>query len=407
VAIDPNLMPFQPLTGKRVVLGVSGGIAAYKAADLASNLVQLGADVHVLMTASAVEFVGKTTFAALTQNPVHDTVIEQWQGEYTGHIWLGQTADALVVAPATANTIAKLSLGLADDMIGTTALTTRAPIVIAPAMEHEMYHHPATQGHVAALKERGAIFVGPDEGRLASGEYGQGRLTTAAQITGAVRQAIGLTGALSGRTVIVTAGGTHEAIDPVRFVGNRSSGRMGYAVAQSVIDAGGHVSLISGPSHLPVPYGACLARVESARDMDAAVQAHVASADAIVMTAAVADFRPAQASTEKIKKQDGQFGMSLELDRNPDIIGALRDSPLVRIGFAAETSNHVDHGLEKLRKKHLDMVVVNDAVETIGAAESQATIITRDREPEALPKMIKERLAAMIVERMTALIAHR
>jgi phosphopantothenoylcysteine decarboxylase/phosphopantothenate--cysteine ligase len=405
MAIDPNLMPYQPLTGKRVVLGVTGGIAAYKAADLASNLVQLGADVHVLMSKAAGEFVGKTTFAALTQNPVHDSVIEQWQGDYTGHIWLGQTADAFVVAPATANTIAKLALGLADDMIGTTALTTMAPIVIAPAMEHEMYHHPATRGHIATLKERAAIFVGPDEGRLASGEYGEGRLTTAAQITGAVRQAIGSSGPLSGVMVIVTAGGTHEPIDPVRFVGNRSSGRMGYAIAQSVIDAGGRVILISAPSHLPVPYGVCLFNVESARDMNDAVQAHIGSAKAIVMTAAVADFRPAQASTEKIKKQEGQQGLTLELDRNPDIIGSLREAAIIRIGFAAETSNPVGHGTEKLQKKNLDMVIVNDAVETIGAADSQATIITRNAEAEQLPRMTKERLAAKIVDRMTGLIA--
>jgi 3-polyprenyl-4-hydroxybenzoate decarboxylase len=176
MAIDPNLMPYQPLEGKTVVLGVTGGIAAYKAADLASNLVQLGADVHVLMTRSATAFVGATTFAALTQNPVHDSVIENWESGYTGHISLGQSAHALVIAPATANTIAKLALGLADDMIGTTALTTLAPIVIAPAMEHEMFHHAATQGHIETLRKRGAIFVGPDQGRLASGDYGEGRL---------------------------------------------------------------------------------------------------------------------------------------------------------------------------------------------------------------------------------------
>lgn len=405
--IDPNLLPYQPLTGKRVVMGVTGGIAAYKAADLASNLVQLGADVHVLMTPAATSFVGKTTFAALTQNPVHDTVIEEWQGDYTGHVSLGQTANALVIAPATANSIAKLAHGLADDMIGATALTSVAPLVIAPAMEHEMFHHPATQANVATLKARGAIFVGPDSGRLASGEYGEGRLTTAAQITGAVRQAIGIGGALSGTTVVVTAGGTHEAIDPVRYVGNRSSGRMGYAIAQSVIDLGGSAILISGPTNLPLPYGACHVPVISAQDMFDAVHAHVGSAQAIVMTSAVADFRPAHQSTEKIKKHDGQEGLVLELARNPDIIGSLRDANLLRIGFAAETSDHLVRGIEKLSKKNLDMVVVNDAVDTIGAANSTATIVTRDRDPEVLPRLIKERLAAVIVERMCALLGSR
>jgi phosphopantothenoylcysteine decarboxylase / phosphopantothenate---cysteine ligase len=405
MAIDPNLMPYQPLEGKTVVLGVTGGIAAYKAADLASNLVQLGADVHVLMTRSATAFVGATTFAALTQNPVHDSVIENWESGYTGHISLGQSAHALVIAPATANTIAKLALGLADDMIGTTALTTLAPIVIAPAMEHEMFHHAATQGHIETLRKRGAIFVGPDQGRLASGEYGEGRLTSAANITGAVRQAIGANGLLAGKTIVVTAGGTFESLDPVRYIGNRSSGRMGYALAQSVIDAGGRCVLITGPSLLPTPYGACVHKVESAVQMNIAVHEQVPSADAIIMTAAVADYRPSHQSITKIKKRDGEGGLTVELDRNPDIIGSLRDASLVRIGFAAETNDHIIYGSDKLNKKNLDMVVVNDAVDTIGSANSAATIISRSEEPLVLPKMVKERLASVIVARLPQMLA--
>jgi phosphopantothenoylcysteine decarboxylase/phosphopantothenate--cysteine ligase len=407
MATDPNLMPYQPLTGKRVLLGVTGGIAAYKSADLASNLVQLGADVHVLMTKSATAFVGPTTFAALTQNRVHEAVIENWEHGYTGHISLGQSADAFVIAPATANTIARLSLGLADDMIGTVALTSRAPLVIAPAMEHEMFHHPATRAHVATLTERGAMIVGPDTGRLASGEYGEGRLATAAAITGAVRQAIGLRGPLDGKTVVVTAAGTFEALDPVRYIGNRSSGRMGYSLAQSVLDAGGRVILITGPSNLTPPYGACVVRIESAEQMNAAVQQHVANADVILMTAAVADFRPSKPSLEKIKKREGQTGLTVELDRNPDIIGGLHDAPLVRIGFAAETSNHVANGTDKLRRKNLDMVVVNDAVDTIGSPTITGTLITRHDEPETLPRMVKERFAATIVERLPRMLAAR
>jgi phosphopantothenoylcysteine decarboxylase/phosphopantothenate--cysteine ligase len=405
MANDPNLMPYQPLEGKTVVLGVTGGIAAYKAADLTSNLVQLGADVHVLMTRAATAFVGATTFAALTRNPVHDTVIEDWEGEYTGHISLGQSADALVVAPATANTIAKLALGLADDMIGTTALTSQAPLVIAPAMEHEMFHHPATQAHLETLRNRGALIVGPDQGRLASGEYGEGRLATAGAITGAVRLAIGREGVLAGKSVIVTAGGTFESVDPVRYIGNRSSGRMGYALAQSVIDAGGRVTLISGPSNLSTPYGACFYRVESAEQMNSAVHQHIASADAIIMTAAVADFRPAHQSATKIKKRDGSAGLTLELERNPDIIGGLKDEEVVRIGFAAETNDHIAYGTEKLNSKNLDMVVVNDAVATIGSANSAATIISRSDEPMVLPNMAKERLASLIVARLPRLLS--
>jgi phosphopantothenoylcysteine decarboxylase / phosphopantothenate---cysteine ligase len=297
-----------------------------------------------------------------------------------------------------------LALGLADDMIGTTALTTRAPLVIAPAMEHEMYHHLATQGHVATLRDRGAVFVGPDQGRLASGEYGEGRLTTAAEITGAVRLAIGCNGPLIGKIVIVTAGGTFEPLDPVRYIGNRSSGRMGYALAQSAIDAGGRVILITGPGSLTPPHGACVIRVETAEDMNNAVHEQVAEADAIIMTAAVADYRPSHRSPTKIKKRGGEDGLTVVLDRNPDIIGGLRDAPLIRIGFAAETNDHVAFGSEKLSKKNLDMVVVNDAVETIGSANSAATIITRSDEPFVLPKMVKERLASIIVARLTQML---
>jgi phosphopantothenoylcysteine decarboxylase / phosphopantothenate---cysteine ligase len=357
------------------------------------------------MTRAATAFVGVTTFAALTQNPVHDTVIENWEGDYTGHISLGQSADALVIAPATANTIAKLALGIAEDMIGTVALATTAPLVIAPAMEHEMFHHPATQGHLETLRKRGAIVVGPDQGRLASGEYGEGRLATAVAMTGAVRQAIGKNGPLAGKRVVITAGGTFESLDPVRYIGNRSSGRMGYALAQSVIDAGGEVSLITGPSSLPTPYGACVHKVESAEQMNDAVHQHIAGADAILMTAAVADYRPSHQSVTKIKKREGEGSLTVELDRNPDIIGGLKDESLVRIGFAAETNDHITYGTEKLTKKNLDMVIVNDAVDTIGSANSAATIISRNGEPLVLPKMIKERLASVIIARLPQMLA--
>jgi phosphopantothenoylcysteine decarboxylase / phosphopantothenate---cysteine ligase len=240
---------------------------------------------------------------------------------------------------------------------------------------------------------------------LASGEYGEGRLTTAAIITGAVRQAIGLGGQLAGKTIVVTAGGTFEALDPVRYIGNRSSGRMGYSLAQSALDAGANVVLVTGPSNLPTPYGACVVRVESAEQMNTAVQTHVPSADAILMTAAVADFRPSRPSLEKIKKKDGQEGLTVELDRNPDIIGGLRDAPLIRIGFAAETSDHVSNGTDKLTRKNLDMVVVNDAVDTIGSTTIAATLITRSLDAETLPRMVKERMAATIIERLPAMLA--
>ncbi|MDQ2683246.1 MAG: bifunctional phosphopantothenoylcysteine decarboxylase/phosphopantothenate--cysteine ligase CoaBC [Chloroflexota bacterium] len=400
--------PPVPLEGKRVLLGVTGGIAAYKAADLASMLVQTGASVTTLMTPAATRFVSAETFSALTQNRVYADVLEQWVGDFTGHISLGQNADAFVIAPATANTIAKLALGLSDDMISATALVTRAPMVIAPAMEHGMYHHPATQANLELLRNRGAIIVGPDRGRLASGEWGDGRLAPMVLVAGAVRQAIAQTGGkLTGRHVVVTAGGTHEAIDPVRFIGNRSSGRMGYAVAQSLIDYGAHVTLISGPSTLVPPVGPELIHVESAQEMHDQVHAAIAGADAIVMTAAVADYRPAQVSEQKIKKSAGQPLMQLQLEQNTDIIASLRDAPVVRVGFAAVTNDHLINAQAKLVSKNLDIVVVNDAVETIGSTTSQATIVTKDQEPVALPRMLKERLAIEIVDRLATLLDRR
>ena len=404
---DELLRPFQPLFGKTVMLGVSGGIAAYKAADLASNLVQLGADVHVLMTSSATSFVAPGTFAALTQNEVHDNVLERWHQGFAGHITLAQTADAFIVAPATANTIAHLALGLAPDILGTTALATSAPLVMAPAMEHAMLHHPATQANIETLRQRGVLFVGPDQGRLASGEYGDGRLAPVNDLTGAVRKVIGQQGALQHRRVVVTAGGTHESLDPVRFIGNGSSGRMGYGISQALIDAGAHVTLISGPSALPMPFGVCAIPVITAAEMNDAVQSEIKTADAIVMTAAVADFRPAHRSENKIKKVVGQHAMTLELTRNPDIIAGVADKSLIKIGFAAETNDHVANGQSKLESKSLHMVVVNDAVETIGSRTSRATVIQRGTDPIALPEMTKERLAAEIVRRLGTLLPDR
>jgi phosphopantothenoylcysteine decarboxylase/phosphopantothenate--cysteine ligase len=407
MALDDLLRPYQPLSGKRVLLGVTGGIAAYKAAELASTLVQLGADVRVLMTSSAQAFVGPSTFAALTLNPVHTDVLEQWQGDFTGHISLGQSADAFVIAPATANSIARLAAGLADDPVGTVALTSTAPLIIAPAMEHGMFHHPATQANIAILRERGVIIAGPDKGRLASGEYGDGRLIPVVDLVAIMRAAIGREGALAGRTVVVTAGSTYEPIDPVRFMGNRSSGRMGYSVAQAAMDAGADVTLISGPARLVPPAGATLIRVESARQMQEAVHAASANADAIVMTAAVSDYRPARQSEQKIKKSGDGAGLTVELVENPDIIGSLRDTRLVKIGFAAETNDHLTYGSRKLASKGLDLVVVNDAEATIGSPTSQATIISRDGGTESLPEMTKEHLAAILINRLASLLQSR
>src|SRR5579884_62012 len=315
------------LASGRIVLAVTGGIAAYKAADLASKLVQAGARVDVILTAGAREFIQPLTFQAITKRPVHTSVFEGWSEAAFGHVTLAQEADALVVAPATANAIAKLALGLADDMLGTVALATSAPLVVAPAMEHGMFHHPATQAHLATLRERGATIVGPETGRLASGQHGDGRLAPTEAIVGAIRLVLGRGGALAGKRLVVTAGGTQEPLDPVRFLGNRSSGTMGFALAQAALERGAAVTLVTGPTALTPPVGAA---VRTAREMQEAVARAIVDADALLMAAAVADFRPAAPSAGKIKKQPGQETMALTLVRNPDILAGVERSRLVK-----------------------------------------------------------------------------
>lgn len=393
------------LQDARIVLAVSGGIAAYKAADLASKLTQMGATVETILTRSAQEFVRPLTFSALTRRPVHADPFEAWTEVAAGHITLAHEADVLLIAPATANTIARLALGLADDFLGMVALATRAPLMIAPAMEHQMYLHPATQAHVATLRDRGATFVGPDSGRLASGEIGTGRFAPTEDILGALRMVIGRNGPLASRHIVVTAGGTHEPLDPVRFLGNRSSGKMGYALAQSALDRGATVTLITGPTSLRTPYGARVTRVETARDMERAVHDATGDADILVMAAAVSDFRPATTFQEKLKKEAQRDGMTIMLDRNPDIIAGVNRPGLVKIGFAAETERLVDHARGKLAAKGLALIVANDAVATIGSDESTATLIYANGQSEALAPLPKDDLAGIILDRAADLRA--
>lgn len=395
------------LKGSNVVLGVTGGIAAYKAADLASKLVQAGARVETILTRSAQEFVRPLTFSALTRQPVHSDTFEAWSEGTAGHISLGHGADALVIAPATANTIARLALGLADDLLGMVALATTAPLIIAPAMEHQMFLHPATQGHVETLRQRGATFVGPDSGRLASGEFGTGRLSPVEDIVGAVRLVLGRGGPLDGRRIVVTAAGTQEPIDPVRFIGNRSSGKMGYAIAQAALDRGGAVTLISGASSLRAPYGAEIVRVGTALEMNEAVNAATEGAAALVMAAAVADYRSAESKSQKIKKEPGQDELSIALTRNPDIVAGVNRPGLVKIGFAAETERLLEHAEAKLAAKGLAMIVANDAVSTIGSDESTATFLFPGRPVEVLTGMPKHELAGVIMDRITSLLTSR
>nr|MCU0540147.1 bifunctional phosphopantothenoylcysteine decarboxylase/phosphopantothenate--cysteine ligase CoaBC [Desulfobacterales bacterium] len=335
------------LRGKNVVIGVSGGIAAYKAADLASRLVKAGSRVDVVMTPAAVEFVRPLTFQALTRRPVALEMFSLLQEAEIGHVTLGKRADLMIIAPATANTLAKLAHGMADNLLTTTALACRGPILLAPAMESGMWAHPATAANMEILLRRGSFSVGPESGRLASGAEGIGRMAEPEAILDAARWVLGRTGPLAGEKVVVTAGGTREAIDPVRFIGNHSSGKMGYALAFAARDRGAEVTLVHGPTALAVPYGVREVAVESAEEMQAAVLDGAAGAAAVIMAAAVADYRPRSAAEHKIKKSRDE--MVLELVRTPDILAAIaaRRSqgglPRAVIGFAAETRNVLEH----------------------------------------------------------------
>lgn len=385
------------LDGKTIVLGVTGGIAAYKAATIASRLVQAGAQVNVVMTEAARQFIQPLTFSAITHTPVHTDAFAPWTDELMGHVGLAENAHLVIVAPATAATIARLALGLSDDLIGLIALSTEAPLVVAPAMEDRMFHHPSTQEHLATLATRGATIVGPDRGRLASGAIGDGRMAAPEEIAAAAAVLLQRSTLLLGKRVVVTAGGTQEPLDPVRYIGNRSSGTMGYALAVAAIAAGAGVTLISGPTPLRPPNAAALVPVITAEEMHRAVERATIDADVLIMAAAVADFRPEARSEQKLKKQPNQEFMDLRLVRNPDILASLDRPNLLKIGFAAETEDLVENAARKLAAKGLAMIVANDAESTIGAPTSAATILTADGNVTTLPAMSKFALAAEII----------
>jgi phosphopantothenoylcysteine decarboxylase/phosphopantothenate--cysteine ligase len=394
-----------PLQGKQIVLAVTGGIAAYKAAALASLLVQHGAVVDVIMTEAATRFVQPMTFAALTHRPVHTDVFAEWDENASGHVTLAANADLLLVAPATAATLARLALGLGDDLLGVVALSTTAPLLIAPAMEHHMWHHPATQQHVATLRSRGAIIVPPEAGRLASGASGDGRLAAPEAIVQSAAALFTASGVLAGRHVVVTAGGTREPIDPVRYIGNRSSGQMGYAIAAAASQAGARVTLISGPVSLAPPPGVTIVPVETALDMERAVHEAIRDADILVMAAAVSDYRVAQASDQKIKKDPGTTTLDLRLVQNPDILAGIKQPGLLKVGFAAETNDLLENAARKLAAKGLAMLVANDAVATIGAPDSRAWLLFPGGRIDELPRMGKDQVAKRIVEELGHLLS--
>ena len=396
-----------PFQDKRVLLGISGSIAAYKAVDLASKLTQAGATVDVLMTYSATHFITPLTFRSITHRPVLVDLFDINSPQAIEHVALAKSADVLVAAPATAHLIAKLALGLADDPISVIALATSAPLVLAPAMDANMWQHPAVQRNVDTLTQRGAVIVGPGQGRLASGLVGWGRVAETPELMGRIAQTLGAHGDLSGRAIVVSAGGTQEPIDPVRVITNRSSGKMGYAVAEAARDRGAEVILIKAPTALDDPPGVRVVPVETAEEMRQAVQDAARSADALVMAAAVADYRPAAPSSHKMKKEAASE-LAIDLERTTDIIASV-PSGIVKAAFAAESDDLLDNARAKLRSKGADLVVANDITipdAGFGADTNKVWLLDEDSELE-LPLMPKYDVAMAILDRIAALLHER
>ncbi|MEC9272571.1 MAG: bifunctional phosphopantothenoylcysteine decarboxylase/phosphopantothenate--cysteine ligase CoaBC [Chloroflexota bacterium] len=392
------------LANKHVVLGVTGSIACYKALDLASKLVQAGALVDIIMSYGATQFVTPLAFRSITHRTV---VIDSFdpESEYSvEHVALAQQADVIVVAPATVHCIAKLALGLADDPLTTTIVAAKCPLVVAPAMDGNMYDHPATQSNLATLKKRGVVIAGPGTGRLASGLSGVGRLLETQELLGYISYTIGKDGDLAGRTVVVSAGGTMEPIDPVRVITNHSSGKMGYALAEAARDRGADVVLVTAPTSLPDPALVNVVQIRTAEQMGEAIQRHLDKADALVMAAAVADYRPATAADQKIKKAEDE--MNISLAKTTDILKSAEGN-YVRVGFAAESQNLVENAKAKVASKKLDLIVANDITAEgsgFGSETNQVTFIDRYMQVEELPLLTKYDVSNRILDRVRDLI---
>jgi phosphopantothenoylcysteine decarboxylase/phosphopantothenate--cysteine ligase len=392
------------LSNKTIVLGITGGIAAYKAAEIASQLTQAGAKVNVIMTKEAIQFISPITFRAITGSPVVTEMFDLASEFSIEHVSLAKAADIVVIAPATANIIAKLAAGIADDMLCCTVLATKAPVVIAPAMETNMYNNPVTQDNLSKLKARNFVIIGPATGWLASGREGLGRLADIDDILGSIRQILGKSSDLAGKHILVTAGGTQEPIDPVRYISNRSSGKMGYALAEAARDRGAKVSLITAPVSLTEPAGVDMIKVGTAREMYQAVENVAPQADALVMAAAVADYCPTRMAKDKIKK--GEARLTLELECTPDILGSVKGN-FIKVGFAAESSNLVENAKQKLQQKGLDLIVANDITASdsgFGADTNRVTIIDRVGRVDSLPVLPKREVADKILDKVAELL---
>jgi phosphopantothenoylcysteine decarboxylase/phosphopantothenate--cysteine ligase len=393
-----------PLANKHVVLGVTGSIACYKAVDLASKLVQAGALVDVVMSYGATRFVTPLAFRAITHREVVTDGFEASSEFGNEHVALAQRADIIAIAPATVHCIAKLALGLADDPLTTTVVAAKAPLLVAPAMDGNMYDHPATQENLAKLRERGAVIAGPAPGRLSSGLVGMGRLLESIELMGYIAATLGRDGDLAGRTVVVSAGGTMEAIDPVRVITNHSSGRMGYALAEAARDRGAKVILVAAPTGLPDPPLIQVIRVKSAQEMCDAVLGHLEHADALIMAAAVADYRPATESAQKIKKSNDD--LTISLTKTVDILEAAKGS-FVKVGFAAESQNLLENARVKVKNKGLDLIVANDITDPqsgFGVDTNKVALIGKDLRVEELPLLTKYEVSHRVLDRVSALI---
>ncbi len=396
------------LKGKNIILGVTGSIAVYKAADLASKLNQAGAAVNVIMTPESLEFITPLTFRTLTRRPVVTSMFEIASEYSVEHIALAEAADLVIVAPATANIIARFANGLADDMLSCTVLATRAPVLISPAMNVNMYWNKITQENIARLKSRGFNFIGPVTGRLASGITADGRFIETDEIIKAADNILGKKSDLRGKRIVVTAGGTQEAIDPVRCITNYSSGKMGYAIAEAARDRGALVTLVTAPTGIPKPVNVDVVDVSSCEDMLVAVKKVTAEADALIMAAAVADYRPAKTAKQKIKRQ-GMPLMTIELEKTPDILAQVKGD-FLRIGFAAESENMLANASDKLKRKNLDMIVANNiagANRVFGADDNQVIIIDKKGKPEQLPLLPKREVAERILDKVEQMLKKR
>jgi len=401
------------LSGKRIVLGVTGSIAVYKSVDLASQLTKSGALVDVILTEAAAKLIAPLTFSSVTGRKAYlDN--DLWQvDDHVLHIDLGENNKAFLIAPATANTIAKLAHGLADNLLTLSALASRNNIIIAPAMDGGMYSNPATQENLEILQRRGVEIWGPGSGHLASGLAGKGRMLEPLQLLGHLRQWMGKEGLLSGKKVVVTAGGTQEPIDPVRVISNRSSGKQGYTLAQAALDQGAKVVLISGPTCLTPPLGVELVNIQTAKDLTEAVLRETEQADLLIMTAAVADYRPAKVSSRKVKKIQGGLA-AIEVETTPDILQEIAErkkkakcGPQFTVGFAAETENLLENAREKLEKKGLDLIVANDVSREdagIAADQNEVILIWKAGNTRNIPLMDKSHLSEILIEECARLM---